>query len=279
MLTAWNVEPSVLAGVAIVAAGYATALRYGRRRGEAVRPGQVVAFATGLTALLLALISPLDTLADGYLLSAHMAQHLLLILVFPPLALYGLPAWLLRDLVETRAGGWLERVAGRPLVALLAYAVGLGVWHLPPLYDAALLDERVHVVEHLTFIAVAFLFWWPVLAPLAECDRLGPLGRVGYLFMAQLPNALVAAPIAFAPGVLYAPYQAAADPLGWRAIIRGTWGLTAQADQQLAGVIMWVPMGFVLTAFAVVILVRCLDGAEDQEPEVAADGADAAAVA
>jgi cytochrome c oxidase assembly factor CtaG len=274
MLTAWNLEPSVLAGVAIVAAGYAAALAYGRRRGEAVPWGRAVSFGAGLLALLLALISPLDTLADGYLLSAHMAQHLLLILVFPPLALCGTPAWLLRDLVETRVGGWLERVGGNPLVALLAYTAGLGVWHLPVLYDAALLDERVHVVEHLTFIAVAFLFWWPVLAPLAECDRLGPLGRVGYLFLAQLPNALIAAPIAFAPDVLYAPYQAAADPLGYRAIIRGAWGLSARADQQLAGVIMWVPMGFTLTAIAVVILVRCLDGGEDEaEAEAAAPAA------
>lgn len=277
MLTAWNLEPSVLAGVAIVAAGYAAALAYGRRRGEAVRRGRVACFAVGLLALLLALISPLDTLGDGYLLSAHMAQHLLLILVFPPLALCGLPAWLLRDLVETRAGGWLERVAGHPLVALLAYTAGLGLWHLPVFYDAALGDERIHVVEHLTFIAVAVLFWWPVIAPLAECDRLGPLGRVGYLFLAQLPNALIAAPIAFANEVLYAPYQAAVDPLGYRAVIRGAWGLSARADQQLAGVIMWVPMGFTLTAIAVVILVRCLDAGGD-EAELAAE-ADAAPAA
>jgi cytochrome c oxidase assembly factor CtaG len=264
----WLHDPGVLGGVALLAVAYAALLAHARRRGRAVSGRAVGCFAGAVLALLVALASPLATLAEGYLLTAHMAQHLLLILVVPPLALLGLPGWLLRAVVATSAGDRLARAAGRPLVAFLAGSAVLAGWHLPPLYDAALRDVRLHALEHLSFLAAAGLFWWPVVAPLPEHDRLGPLGRVFYLFGANVPAAAIAAPLTLAPGVLYAPYLAAADPLGLDPLLRDGWGLTPLADQRLAGVLMWGPMSFLLTAIALAILVLCFDAPVAPEPAV-----------
>ncbi|MGN6697623.1 MAG: cytochrome c oxidase assembly protein [Thermomicrobiales bacterium] len=256
ILTAWDVEPSVVAGVVLLGAGYSAALWYGRRRGQAVRWGQVVAFLMSLAVLLFALISPLDVVGDTYLLSAHMIQHLLLILVVPPLALLGLPAWLLRAVLAMPAFDRLERLVAQPIVTLLVFTVGVAGWHLPVFYDAALRDTRVHVVEHLCFLGVATLFWRSVVAPLPERDRLSPLGRVLYLLLANLPSTVVAAPITFAPAPIYAPYVTHGDPLGINRLLQDSWGLTPLVDQQLAGVLMWVPTGLVLVTVALAIFLQ-----------------------
>jgi putative membrane protein len=261
ILTAWVFEPSVLAGVALTALAYVALTLLAGRRGRPLGAGQIAAFALGLTLLLVALLSPLDLLADGYLLSAHMLQHLLLLAAVPPLLLLGIPGWVWRAVVATPPGDLAERLLGRPIVAFTFYAVTIAVWHLPPCYDAALNDERVHIVEHLCFLFAATMFWWVALAPLPERDRPGPLGRVLYLFAAGIPNTVVAAALTFAPRPLYAPYVAPTDPYGYLALIRQGWGLTALADQQLAGVLMWIPMGLLLSGLALAILVRALDGA------------------
>ena len=260
ILTAWVFEPSVLGGVVLTALAYLVLALLAGRRGRPPGLGQIAAFMLGLLWLLLALLPPLDLLADGYLLSAHMLQHLLLLAAVPPLVLLGLPRWVWRVVVATRPGDLTERLLGQPLVAFVLYTAVLAVWHLPPYYDAALNDERVHSVEHLCFLLAATTFWWVALAPLPERDRLGPLGRVLYLFAAGIPNTVVAAALTFAPQPLYAPYVAPADPRGLLPLIRQGWGLTALADQQLAGVLMWVPMGLLFSGLALLILVRALDG-------------------
>lgn len=260
ILTAWAFEPSVLAGVTLTALAYAALVLLARARGRAPAGRRIAAFMLGLLLLLLALISPLDLLADGYLLSAHMIQHLLLLAAVPPLLLLGIPPWVWRALLATRPGDLAERLLGQPLVAFVLYTASLALWHLPPWYDAALTDERIHLAEHLCFLITATLFWWVALAPLPERDRPGPLGRVLYLFAAGIPNTVVAAALTFAPQPLYAPYVDPADPRGLLPLIRQGWGLTALADQQLAGVLMWVPMGLLLSGLALLILVRALDG-------------------
>ena len=142
ILTAWDFEPSVIAGTIMLGAGYVAALWYGRRHGQAVRWSRAAAFLTSLGVLLFALISPLDVVGDTYLLSAHMIQHLLLILVVPPLALLGLPVWLLRAVLAMPVFDRLERLAAQPIVTLLVFSVVVAGWHLPVFYDAASLDVR-----------------------------------------------------------------------------------------------------------------------------------------
>jgi putative membrane protein len=259
LLTSWRPAPGALAGLALLAGAYTGVLAAGRRQGAAVRWRHTLCFGAGLLALLLALLSPLDVLADTYLLSAHMLQHLLLLLVAPPLVLLGLPAWLLRRLRPFRRGRWLVEGGRQPLAALLAFTIVVGGWHLPPLYTAALRDEALHAAEHLSMLGVAGLFWWPVVAPVPEADHLGPLGRVLYLFAANAPVAAVAAPLTFAPQVLYPPYLAPGDRWGLLPLIRDGWGLSPLLDQQLAGLLMWVPMTLVLTVTALTILLRWFD--------------------
>ncbi len=260
ILTIWTFEPSALAGVAQAALAYTALALLAWQRGRPLGTGRIAAFSLGLGLLLLALISPLDLLADGYLLSAHMIQHLLLLAVVPPLLLLGVPRWTWRAIVAARPGDLAERLLGQPLVAFTLYAGAIAVWHLPPCYDAALADTRIHIVEHLCFLFVAGAFWWVALAPLPERDQLGPFGRVLYLFAAGLPNTVVAAALTFAPRPLYTPYVAPADPYGFLPLIRQGWGLTALADQQIAGLLMWIPMGLLLSGLALLILVRALDG-------------------
>src|SRR5207248_10011845 len=176
LTTAWDLEPSVLLGCAGLLGAYALALRGRFTKGTPL-------FLTGVLVLLLALVSPIDTIGDGYLFSAHMFQHLLLVLAVPPLLLLGTPASFFREILSRPLLGRFERVLRQPA---LAWALGTGavwVWHLPALYNAALADEGVHIIQHLSFLATATIFWWPVLAPLHD-HRMASLGGVGYLFAA-----------------------------------------------------------------------------------------------
>jgi len=169
LLTAWDWEPTVLIGCAALLVGYWVEARPVTAR--------VALFVTAVVVMLLALLSPIDTLGDGYLFSAHMLQHLLLVLVVPPLLLLGIPPQVFERLLRWTPADKIERVLGRPL---LAWSLGVGVlwvWHAPALYDLALRYQGVHVLQHLCFLVAATIFWWPVIAPSpsgASCRRSAP---------------------------------------------------------------------------------------------------------
>jgi putative membrane protein len=217
-----------------------------------VRPGQIALFTGGVAWLLLALVSPIDVLGDEYLFSAHMLQHLLLVLVVPPMLLLGLPAEVIRRALGIRIVARVESVLGHPAVAWVLAAAVLWVWHLPALYDAALADENVHIVQHLMFLVTATAFWWPILTPL-EKRRLGPGAAMAYLLAAGAASSLLGVILTFAPAGLYPAYLQPEDELGLLSLIRQEWGLSAAADQQLGGLLMWVPGGiaYLLAIFAV----------------------------
>jgi len=241
--TAGEIHADVVLGVGLLALAYAIAWTRGPRTGLRVP----LPFMAALVVLLVALNGPLHDLSDYYLFSAHMVQHLLLILVVPPLLLAGTPGWMADAIVERLrrwpgVGGVL-RAATRPVPALTIYAVALIGWHLPGPYGAALDHHRLHVIEHLVLIATALLAWWPVLSPSALLPRLHYGAQILYLFAFGIPMTVVAAMITGAEDALY-PFYAAAPRL---------FGLTALADQRLGGLIMWVPAGLIpLTAFTVV---------------------------
>jgi putative membrane protein len=246
VLSAWSWEPSVLAGTGLLLAAYAVE---SWRTAPRERPTRLhtAAFFGALAALGLALLSPLDVLADRYLFSAHMLQHLLLVMAVPPLMLIGVPTRWLHGIRESPLAV-AERALGQPLVALAAFTLCLAVWHVPELYEAALANERLHVLEHLTFLATASMFWWPVVQPRVASAQLGYLGRMVYLFVAAVPSSALGALLTLAPTPLYPTYAVATDQgdaLQLRALLRGSWGLTPLADQQLGGLLMWVPGGLV----------------------------------
>ena len=226
-------HPEIALGLEVLLAGYLLATGVLRRRfrlGPPPARARIAAFLAGTGILAGAVLGPLAGWAEHSALSAHMLQHLLLMLVVPLLWLLGLPPWLLapvaRARVAGRAGWWLTR----PLTALaLASAVQVA-WHVPAAFDAALREGALHALEHVSFLAVGLLFWWPIAGPAPEWPRPSPPAQLLYLFLATIPMMAIAAPITLAEDVLY-PFYVGADP---------AWPLAPRADQEVAGLLMWV---------------------------------------
>jgi len=236
----WDLHPSVIIGLALLGGLYVSwgGLHAPRRR--------VASFAGALAVLGLALNGPLHNLSDSYLFSAHMAQHLLLTLVFPPLLLYGTPAAVVRPLLRPPWVLRLARWATRPLVAGALFSVPITLWHFPQFYQAALEYHPLHIVQHLVFIATAVIMWWPILSPVPELPRASYLTQLLYLFVLGLPMSLAGALITLADGVLYPFYSTAPR----------VWGLMPMADQQLGGLLMWVVGTIYLWMTATVVWFR-----------------------
>jgi putative membrane protein len=232
-LTAWNWEPSIVIGTALIVGLYLYGIGPLRRKYQLateVKRGQVVAFLLGVFIMFLALVSPLDELGDSYLFSAHMVQHLFITLVGPPLLLIGTPGWLLRPLWRNRTVFLIARVFTFPALAFLLYNANFWLWHAPPLYNATLENQGIHILEHVTFIVFGILNWWPIFSPSEELPRLSLGGQILYIFLTGMPTVALGAGLTFFPP-LYAPYLAAPR----------IWGLSAAVDQQLGGLIMWIP--------------------------------------
>ncbi len=230
----WSLHPSVLIGTGLLGALYFWGIGPLRRRlglGPPPAAWQVASFCGGLLVLLLALNGPMHDLSDYYLFSAHMVQHLLLTLLLPPLLIAGTPGWLLQPLLRSPGVRTVARILTKPVVAAVLYTVTIAVWHLTPYYELMMRNHDVHIATHLMFIAAATILWWPVMSPVPELPRL-PYGMgMLYLFLVGIPMQIVAAMITLADEVLYPWYSAAPR----------TWGLTPLEDQQLGGLLMWVP--------------------------------------
>jgi putative membrane protein len=230
----WSLHPSVLIGTGLLGALYFWGIGPLRRRLDLGPPPpawQVASFCGGLLVLLLALNGPMHDLSDYYLFSAHMVQHLLLTLLLPPLLIAGTPGWLLQPLVRRPGVRIVARIITKPVVAAVLYTVTIAVWHLTPFYELMMRNHDVHITTHLMFIVAATILWWPAMSPVPELPRL-PYGMgMLYLFLVGIPMQIVAALITLSNEVLYPWYSAAPR----------TWGLTPLEDQQLGGLLMWVP--------------------------------------
>ena len=238
--TSWTIHWSTVIGLAALGGFYLWGARRVQARAAAaglavpaLRIGQQVAFFSGLLVIFASLNGPLHDLSDYYLFSAHMVQHLLLSLAVPPLLLVGTPGWLLRPLLEHRVIGRIARAITRPVRCFIIFNVVIAAWHLPPLYNTAMAHHPVHIVQHLTFMAASVLMWWPFLSPLPELPRLAYPGQMLYCFLMVIPMSIVAIYIAMADHVLYPAYSVAPR----------IWDITPMSDQQIGGLIMWVPGG------------------------------------
>lgn len=231
---AWSLHPSVLLGTGLLGALYFYGIGPWRRaRGlPPAPPWKVASFVASLLVLLASLNGPLHDLSDYYLFSVHMAQHLLLTLVFPPLLILGLPGWLVEPLVRPAPVRRVARVLTHPVAAAVIFTLTIAVWHVSQYYDLMMRDHDVHIVTHLMFMATATLLWWPVMSPVPDVlPRLGyGLGML-YLFLVGIPMQIVAALITLSGSVLYP----------WYSVAPRTWGLSPLDDQQLGGLLMWVP--------------------------------------
>lgn len=281
LLTAWDFQPTVVGGCLALLALYAVAWRRvpaqapwptGPRSLEE-RPGErhyPPLFLAAVLLLFVVLVSPLDTLGDTYLFSAHMAQHMVLLQVVPPLLLLGIPPRMWSRLVAWRPADRIEGFLGRPLVAWPIGVVTLWVWHAPTFYNAALGNESLHAFQHLTFLVAATIFWWPVVAPLPGRRRLPSWAAVGYLMLAALSNSILGIILTFSPAGIYPGYVHPVDSLGILPLVWGQWGLTPGADQRLGGGLMWMAGGLIYL-LAIVLTVarwfRAFDDAGDADDE------------
>jgi cytochrome c oxidase assembly factor CtaG len=276
LLWRWHWHPAISGVVLGLGAAYAVGwwrlrrerLRRGRARGLASR-WRLLAYESGLLAVALALVSPLDELS-GLLFAAHMVQHQLLLMVAAPLlllgnplpyVLWGLPRHLRRAMGQAltpaaRGRRALKRLTSVP-VAGVVYAVTLWSWHAPAAYEAALRSAFLHDVEHLSLFLGAVLFWWPLVNPAPRFVT--PRGglyygvRIGYLLLATAQNTLLGAILALTERVLYPTYAAAPR----------LFGLSALDDQSLAGGIMW--SGSHMYLIAVLALVGQAVAAESRQ--------------
>ncbi len=260
--TAWDWDPTIVLGCLTLLIAYSLAVGFRFTRLS-------LYFVLGDLVLLLALVSPIDIMGDYYLLSAHMLQHLLLILVVPPLLLLGiLPSTWQR----AKQRGFVRRcehLLSQPALAWLIGVLTLSIWHLPVLYEAALENERIHIVEHLCFIISAAIFWYPAIVANAE-NHLSSLGAMIYLNAAGMANTLLAILIAFSPNVLYSTYLQPQDPLGILTWIREGWGLSPANDQEIAGLMMWVPGSFpyIIASFAILVRWFAIGDQEERQSEM-----------
>jgi len=272
---AWNLAPALLIPLSLTMAVYGWGVwvlwqRLGWGRG--VRHWQIGCFLGGWFTLVVALVSPLDGLSET-LFAAHMVQHLLLLLLAPLLLVLSRPltvlVWALPPRLRRQVGaqwprrGWLRHTwhgLTLPPVVWLLHTALLWIWHTPTLYEAAVVNDWVHLLEHACFFGAAALLWWAVIHPRGGSRRYG-IGIL-ILFLTALQGGALGALLTFSPTPWYPIYG----------LFTRAWGLTPLDDQQLAGLIMWIPPGIfylgVILALLVAWLAAVERGMERQEPPV-----------
>jgi cytochrome c oxidase assembly factor CtaG len=258
---AWTFDPGPIVAVGVVGWVYlARWLRVRREDGPRGAGGwRLVAFASGLGLILVALVSPVDRLGDQ-LFFMHMAQHIVLLDLAPILCVLGLTRVLLRPV--TRRIHRIEQAAGffaHPVFAVVLYAATIWTWHVPALYDAALHHPLVHALEHTTFLSAGLLFWWHLLSPIRSRFRLGGLGPVAYIAATKLLVGALGMAITFSPDLLY----------DWYARFGTIWGMSPLAGQQAGGALMTVEQEAILGIVLITLFVRAL-GEEDRRAARAA---------
>jgi putative membrane protein len=250
--TAWSFDPGIVLPLVLTAALY---LR-GARIERGVTHAQQGYFWAGWILLCIALLSPLHPLGE-VLFSAHMAQHELLMVVVAPLLvlarplvalLWGLPFAWRRALGQwskqhTVQGAW--RFFTHPMTAWWVHAGALWLWHIPRFFQATLDNDWIHSAQHVSFLGSALLFWWSLFYAHGKV-RYG--ASVVYLFTTAMHTSILGALLAFSTIVWYPAYTATTP----------AWGLTPLEDQQVGGLIMWIPAGLVYVVSALILLAAWL---------------------
>ncbi len=244
----WDFDIGTVVPLVISAALYAR----GARRSRGVRMRDMACFWGGWLFLVVALVSPLSTLGES-LFSAHMLQHEILMLCAAPLLvisrplvplLWGLPFAARRAVGQWSKSGWVQwlwRGITAPVAAWSIHAVALWAWHAPGLFDATLTNDWVHAAQHLSFLLSALLFWWSLFYARGHS---GYGAAVLYVFTTAVHTSILGALLTFASSPWYQAYLTTTSG----------WGLTPIEDQQIGGLIMWVPAGVVYLAAGLVLM-------------------------
>jgi len=231
---AWTPNAAALAGCTLLLAAYAFAVRFRFR-------ARTAAWLGGVLLILLAEVSPLAVLARRYLFSVHMADHILFVLVVPALLLIGMPAGAVEGALRRPGLARAERFLRHPAVSWPAGIGAMTFWHIPAVFAAAMMHPLLHAAEPLSLLMAGTIYWWPILSPAGQ-SRLNPVPQAAaYLFTSCLACTAMGILITFAPALLYPQYAHPADLYGFLPVIRNDWGISAGLDQQIGGLLMWVP--------------------------------------
>jgi putative membrane protein len=255
-LSAWNWNPWVIAICVVAIFAYGARHHFGLSR----KAGWLLA---GLAVFCLTLASPMDALAEGYLFSAHMLQHLLLLLVVPPLILLSLPPAPMPGRLQSGHWSWAAWILRHPMASWSLGVGGMWIWHAPALCNAAVSNVWVHRLQYVSLLLMGFAFWWPIIGPWTR-QRLSPLAGVVYLFSACLGCTVMGIIITFAPVEVCSIYLHPVDRLGILPLIQDQWGLTPAKDQQLGGLLMWVPACLIYFCGIIGMLARWYGEAGDE---------------
>ena len=248
---AWHPHADVWLLMVGLIAGYIIAVvRFGPRLAG---PGELPAtqrekafFFAGILALWIGSDWPIHDLSENYLFSIHMVQHTIFSLIAPPLLILGTPKWMWRQLLSVSWIGGPLRALTRPLVALILFNSVVLLTHWPAVVNASVRTEPIHFIVHVFVFGSAAIMWLPVVAPVAELQRLSEPGRMLYLFMQSILPTVPASFLTFSDGVIYSFYETAPR----------IWGISAIGDQRVAGLIMKLGGGLLLWTVITVLFFK-----------------------
>jgi putative membrane protein len=247
MLPAWHLHPDVWLVLGSVAAAYVISCRrHEEATGEPTSTHQRRLFLGGMLVLWLASEWPLHDLAERYLYSMHMVQHMLYTFLAAPLLVAGTPAWLIRRAIAFRPFGTAFRFAVRPLVALVVFNAVLLFTHWPAVVSTSVGSELAHFGLHVLLMGAAYLMWWPIASPLPELPPIPAPAQILYLFLQSLAPTIPASFLTFGHQPLYPVYAA----------FPRIWGIDALTDQLIAGLIMKLVGGLILWTVIAVVFFR-----------------------
>ncbi len=299
LFSGWGWHASALAFCVVIVAAYVAFARRNEGAGvlRPVSSPRPAYLAVALLMFLVAEVSPVNTLAEGYLFSAHMVQHLLLLLVVPPLLLLSLPETGAEQHAALESGpgptsspgenhvpAMGTRIPGtrfaarsamvfralalltHPIPGWLAGVGAMWLWHVPALCDAAASSHAVRGLQTASLLGLGTVFWLPIFGPQLQ-RRMSPLAGVAYLFGACIACSLLGIFLTFTPITVCSAYVHSADRLGILPLIRNVWGMTPALDQQIGGLLMWIPGCFVYLSGIMVLLARWYATGENRVPE------------
>jgi putative membrane protein len=257
-LPPFHIHPTVEFVMVLVEGSYLLAIRDRRRSLAVGTPGaslakdqvatrrQITLFSIGVGILWIGAEWPIHDLAERYLYSMHMVQHLLFTFVAPPLLIAGLPVWMLRKILSPRPVAAAARVLTRPIVALAIFNGVFLFTHWPAVVTLSVQSELAHFGLHVLLVGSALLMWWPVMSPLPELPALPAPGQMLYLFVQSIAPTVPASFLTFGSKPLYPIYET----------FPRIWGISALLDQQIAGLIMKLAGGAILWTVIAVIFFR-----------------------
>ena len=245
----WGGHPDALIGLIALESAYLMGVGPLRQRyglADDVDPRKIATFTLGVLVIFVAVLSPIHVVAEKYLFSVHMTQHVLITLIAPPFLIIGTLDWLIRPLLRPNWAFRGLKILTNPVGAFLVFNLVFSIWHLPSLYHVSVTNHGVHFVEHLLMVGTGVLVWWPLTSTMPELPKMSPPVAMLYLFGLSLGQIILFGALVFATEPLYEFYVNAP-----RISV-----LTPLTDQQIGAVIMKIGGGVLFLGLLIVIFFR-----------------------